>query len=148
MAAPAASQQAGGDAEQSLGGLVSVAVKDLTQLVRCELDLAKMELKNDAVRIGVGGGLIGVAAFVGCLALVLVSFAFAYGLVTLGIWIWAAFLIAAGTWVLLGALAVLIGYLRFRHVTGFRQTRRTVAEDIAMMRRDNGATAPPAGGVG
>jgi uncharacterized membrane protein YqjE len=148
MAAPVARQPADGAAEQSLGSLVSVAVKDLTQLVRCELDLAKMELRDDAVRIGTGGALIGVAAFVGCLALVLVSFAYAYGLARLGIWIWAAFLIAAGTWVVLGALAVLIGYLRFRNLTGFRQTRRTVAEDIAMMRRDDGAAASPAGGAG
>ena len=52
------------------------------------------------------------AAFVGCLVLVLLCFAFAYGLIALGIWPWAAFLIVAGTCVLLAALAVLIGYTR------------------------------------
>ena len=52
--------------------------------------------------------LIGVAGFVGCLVLMLLSFAFAYGLITLGIWGWAAFLIVAGVYVLLAGLAVLV----------------------------------------
>ena len=42
----------------------------------------------------------------------LLSFAFAYGLIALGIWPWAAFLIVAGAYVLLAALAVLIGVLK------------------------------------
>ena len=40
--------------------------------------------------------LIGVAAFVGMPRPDLLCFAFAYGLITLGIWDWAAFLIVAG----------------------------------------------------
>jgi uncharacterized membrane protein YqjE len=148
MAAPTARQPAGGDADQSLGSLVSQAVKDLTQLLRYEVDLAKLELKDDVRRIGIGGAMLGIAGFVGCLVLMLLSFAFAYGLITVGIWTWAAFLIVAGTCVLVAGLAVLTGYLKFRKLSGLRKTRRTVQDDIAMMRRDDAAAVSSTGGAG
>jgi uncharacterized membrane protein YqjE len=142
MAVPAAHQAAGSADDQTLGNLVSLAVKDVTQLIRCELDLAKLEFKADLRRLGVGGALLGVAAFVGCLVLMLLSFAFAYGLITLGIWTWAAFLIVAGAYVLLASLAVLIGFTKVRKLSGLRRTRRTVQDDLALMRRDDGAVVP------
>jgi uncharacterized membrane protein YqjE len=143
MAAPTA-HQAGSADDQTLGNLVSLAVKDVSQLVRCELDLAKLELKADLRRLGIGGALLGVAAFVGCLVLMLLSFAFAYGLITLGIWNWAAFLIVAGAYVLLAGLAVLIGFTKVRKLSGLRKTRRTVQDDLALIRRDAGAVPPAA----
>ncbi|HTP14744.1 MAG TPA: phage holin family protein [Streptosporangiaceae bacterium] len=148
MAEPAARQPAGSADDQSLGGLVSLAVRDMTQLIRCELDLAKMELKDDARRLGISGALIGMAAFVGCLVLMLLCFAFAFGLVAAGIWVWAAFLIVAGTCVLLAALALLIAYMKVRRLTGLRQTRQTVQDDLALIRRDDSAALAPSGGAG
>jgi uncharacterized membrane protein YqjE len=131
---------------ESLGDLVSLAVSDISQLVRYEVDLAKLELKADARRLGIGAVLLGMAAFVGCLVLMLLCFAFAYGLMALGIWGWASFLIVAGTCVLLAAIAVLIGITRFRGISGLRKTRSTVSDDLAMMRKDdNEAPAAPAG---
>ena len=124
----------GGD--QSLGDLVALAAKDISQLVRYEIDLAKTELKSDAKRVGLAGALAGVAAFVGCLVLVLFCIAFAYGLIALGIWTWAAFLIVAGTCVLLAAVAVGIALLKLRHLSGLRKTRKTVTEGIGMLRHD------------
>lgn len=105
MAEPAVKPGSDGVREASVGELVSYAVKDLAQLVKCELDLAKLELKADMRRVGISGALLGMAAFVGCLVLVLLCFAFAYGLIALGIWPWAAFLIVAGTCILLAGLA-------------------------------------------
>jgi Putative Actinobacterial Holin-X, holin superfamily III len=125
---------AGGD--QSLGDLVALAAKDVSQLVRYEIDLAKTELRSDMRRIGVAGVLTGVAAFVGCLVLVLLCFAYAFGLVAAGIWTWAAFLIAAGTCVLLGGLAVGIAMLALRHLSGLRRTRTSITEGFGMLRRD------------
>src|SRR3954451_23545919 len=89
---------AGGD--QSLGDLVALAAKDVSQLIRYEIDLAKTELKGDVRRIGLAGALGGVAAFVACLVLVLLSIALAFGLVALGIYTWAAFLIVSGAYML------------------------------------------------
>ena len=102
MTDPAARSQNDGS-QASLGDLVALAVSDITQLVKFEVDLAKLELKEDARRLGIGGVLLGVAGFVGCLVLMLLCFAFAYGLIALGIWAWAAFLIVAGTCILLAA---------------------------------------------
>ena len=126
--------------QQSLGDLVSLAVSDITQLVKFEVDLAKLELKEDARRLGIGGVLLGMAAFVGCLVLMLLCFAYAYGLIAAGIWAWAAFLIVAGTCVVLAALAVAIGLLKFRKLTGLRKTRSTVSDDLALIRRDDAAS--------
>jgi uncharacterized membrane protein YqjE len=133
--------------KESLGDLVALAVSDISQLVRYEVDLAKLELKADARRLGIGAALLGIAAFVGCLVLMVLSFAFAYGLSALGIWLWAAFLIVAGTYVLLAALAVLIGFTRFKGLTGLRKTRSTVSEDLALMKRENSDSLSASAGV-
>ncbi|HEX9065742.1 MAG TPA: phage holin family protein [Streptosporangiaceae bacterium] len=133
-------------AKESLGDLVALAVSDITQLVRDEVDLAKLELKADAKRAGIGAVLFGMAAFVGCLVLMVLSFAYAYGLMAAGIWGWAAFLIVAGTYVVLAALAVLIGVTRFKKMSGLRKTRTTVSDDIALIKRDDsGHNGGPAG---
>jgi hypothetical protein len=143
MAEPAGRYSAGAASQESVGGLVSLAVKDITQLVRYELDLAKMELKTDIRRIGIGAALFGLSAFVGCLVLMLLCFALAYGLMALGIWGWAAFLITAGACVLIAALAVGVGILSVKKFGGLPRTRRTVSDDIAILRRGDGAGAPP-----
>jgi len=122
--------------DQSLGDLVALAAKDVSQLLRYEIDLAKVELRGDLRRVGLAGALGGVAAFVGCLILVLLCFAFAYGLVALGISTWAAFLIVAGACVLLVGLAAGIVLLNLRHLSGLRRTRKSVTEGIGMLRRD------------
>jgi hypothetical protein len=126
----------GADGQQSLGDLVALAAKDVSQLVRYEITLAKSELKMDARRIGIAAALAVIGLFVGCLLVVLLCFAFAYGLVAAGIWTWAAFLIVAGTCLLLIALAGLIAYGRVRKVTGMKMTRKTVLDDIGMLRRN------------
>ncbi len=93
------------DGQQSLGELVAQAAKDMSSLVQYEISLAKSELRMDARRIGIAAVLGVVSLFVTCLIVVLLCFAYAYGLVAAGIWEWAAFLIVAGTCLLLIALA-------------------------------------------
>jgi hypothetical protein len=144
MTEPAGQHPAGDPTEASVGGLVSLAVKDITQLIRYELDLAKLELKADVRRLGLGGALLGVAAFVLCLVIMLLCFALAYGLITLGIYSWAAFLITAGACVLLAGLAVLLGIVMMKRLGGLAKTRRTVQDDLAVLRRGDGAGTPPA----
>jgi len=123
--------------DQSLGDLVALAAKDVSQLIRYEIDLAKTELKDDVQRIGLAGALSGVAAFVACLVLVLLSIALAFGLIALGIWAWAAFLIVAGVYVLFAALVLGIAYLRVRRLSGLSKTRKTVTEGLEMLRQEN-----------
>jgi uncharacterized membrane protein YqjE len=144
MARSAAPQSLGNDSEPSIGDLVTQAVRDVTQLLKCELALAKMELRDDAKRLGLAAALLAITAFTGCQILVLLCFAFAYGLVALGIWIWAAFLIVAGVCLLLSALAVLIVIVKVRGVSGLRKTRQTVQADLALLKRDEDTPARPA----
>lgn len=123
--------------DQSLGDLVALAAKDVSQLIRYEIDLAKTELKDDVQRIGLASALGGVAAFVACLVLVLLSIALAFGLVALGIWAWAAFLIVAGVYVLFAVLVLGIAYLRVRRLSGLSKTRKTVTEGLELLRHEN-----------
>jgi len=134
------------DDERSVGDLVSVAIKDLTQLIKYQVDLAKVELTADARRLGLSGALLASAVFTGFLVLVMLCFALAYGLQTLGVWDWASFLIVAAVCVLLAAATVGIVYLKVRRMTGLRKTRESVQEDLALLRRDDqAAEALPTG---
>lgn len=125
---------AGGD--QSLGDLVALAARDVSQLIRYEIDLAKTELKGDAQRVGIAVAGFGLAAFVGCLVLILLSIALAFGLVALGIYTWAAFLIVAGLYIVLGGIGVLVAIRKLKRLSGLRATRKTVTEGLGMLRQD------------
>jgi membrane protein implicated in regulation of membrane protease activity len=109
----------------------------VSQLIRYEIDLAKTELRDDGQRIGLAAALSGVAAFVACLVLVLLSIALAFGLVALGIWAWAAFLIVAGVYVLFAVLVLGIAYLRVRRLSGLSKTRKTVTEGLELLRQQD-----------
>jgi len=121
---------------QSLGDLVALAAKDVSQLIRYEIDLAKTELLGDVRRIGLAGALGGVAAFVACLVLVLLSIALAFGLIALGIWAWAAFLIVSGAYILFAVLVLGVAYLKLRRLSGLKKTRETVSEGLGILGRD------------
>ena|SRR5215469_9611930 len=130
--------------DQSLGDLVALAVKDLSKLVKWEIDLAKLELRADLKRAGIGAAMLGMAAFVACLVLVMLSFAFAYGLITVGIWNWAAFLIVAGTYVLVAGMAAAFGGLKMRKISGMRRTRKSVQASLSLIHRDEEPAGAPA----
>jgi len=144
MADPAVKRAANGMTDQSVGDLVSVAARDVSQLVRYELELAKLELKADAKRLGFGAGLGAVALFAACLVLMLLAFAFAFGLNALHIWLWAAFLIAAGSCVLIIGIAALIALRMMHKLGGMSRTRRSLAEGMSLLRRSKPGTTAKA----
>jgi uncharacterized membrane protein YqjE len=141
MADPAVRRTSGAVTDQSIGDLVSVAARDMSQLVRYELDLAKLELKADAKRVGIGAALLGIAVFAACLVLMLLCFAFAYGLNALGIWLWASFLIVAGACVLIIGAAALVAYQMVRKLTGMSKTRSSLADGVSLLRRRKPASS-------
>jgi Putative Actinobacterial Holin-X, holin superfamily III len=135
----------GADGQQSLGELVALAAKDMSALVRYEISLAKSELKMDARRIGIVAGIAVVGLFVACLIVVLLCFALAYGLVAaFGIPVYAGFLCTVGACLIIIGGAGLIAYLIIRRVTGMKMTRKTVMDDIGMLRR--GESSPNGSG--
>ncbi|HEY2488356.1 MAG TPA: phage holin family protein [Streptosporangiaceae bacterium] len=135
---------AGAAADPSLGDLVSQAAADLSILVRSEIDLAKIELKKDVRRFATIG-VMGVGCFFAFnLVIVLLSFGLVYGLIRLGIWPWASFLIVAGVDMVAIGVAAGIAWINFRRVSGLKLTRKTVQEDLAIMNREDQATGAPA----
>jgi uncharacterized membrane protein YqjE len=142
MAEPAAARPAEGN-DRSVGDLVSEAIKDLTQLVKYETDLARAELRADMQRLGLSGALLAIAAFTCFLVLVMLCFAMAFGLIAAGVPAWAAFLIVAAALVLLAAICAGIVYLKVQRMTVLRQTRESVQDSLAMLRHDEHA-GPPA----
>ena len=135
----------GADGQQSLGELVALAAKDMSSLVRYEISLAKSELKMDARRIAIVAGIAVVGLFVACLIVVLLCFALAYGLVAaFGIPVYAGFLCTVGACLIIIGGAGLIAYLIIRRVTGMKMTRKTVMDDIGMLRR--GESSPNGSG--
>jgi hypothetical protein len=143
MAEPGAARPVGVD-DRSVGELVSEAVSDLTRLVRFETDLAKRELLADVRRIGVSAALAATIVFTSFLMLVMLCFALAYGLQTLGVWDWASFLIVTGVLIVLAAGFAGIIYLKVRRLDRLRKTRESVQGDIAMLRRDEQTGQPAA----
>jgi len=142
MAEPGTARPAEVD-DRSVGDLVSEAIGDLTRLVRYETDLAKAELLADVRRIGVSSALAATIVFTGFLMLVMLCFALAFGLQTLGVWDWASFLLVTVALILLaGAFAGII-YLKVRRLDRLRKTRESVQESLALLRRDEHA-GPPA----
>jgi len=136
----------GADGHQSLGELVALAAKDMSSLVRYEISLAKSELKMDLRRILVVAVIAVVGLFVACLVVVLLCFAYAYGLVALGApgGTWGAFLWVALTCVILVIIGVVVAIIVVRRVTGMKMTRKTVMDDIGMLRR--GESSPNGSG--
>jgi len=125
--------------QESLGDLVALAARDVSQLVRYEINLAKTELRADVRRAAMAGALFGFAAFVGCLVLVLLTFALALGLRAAGIpgggGLYMCFVYAAIICVVVAGALVAAAIFGTKKFSGMRQTRKTVTQDLDMLRR-------------
>lgn len=148
MADPATVRLPENGSKQSVGDLVSLAIKDLTRLIQCEIALAKTELRADMRRVGLAAALTGIAVFAAFLVLVMLCFAFAYGLITIGVWPWLAFLCVAAACIALALLAGGVVALKMRRISGLRRTRASVHDDLARLRRDEESAAVAAPGAG
>src|ERR1700712_1112802 len=67
-------------ANTSLGDLIGEVTRDLSTLMRQELELAKAELRQSASRAGKGAGMLGGAGYAGIMALLFLSIAAWWGL--------------------------------------------------------------------
>lgn len=116
--------------ERSLGELVASATSDLSTLVRKEVELAKLEIKQEVVTAGKGAGAFGAA---GCLALFAVLFLSAGAAYGIAEWLnpWAGFLIVGGVYLVLGAVAAVVGRRAVRKVRPPEQTLATVKDDLS-----------------
>ena len=127
--------------QQSLGDLVALAAKDVSSLIRYEIALAKRELKVDGLRIGVAAGLVVGGLIIVFPGVILLCFAYAYFLHWAGAWggLAGAFGFAGLTFVFLAFCAVVVARFFIKKVTGMRLTRKTVTDDLGMLRRGDGS---------
>jgi hypothetical protein len=99
----------------SVGELVGSISKDLSTLMRQELDLAKAEIKQEAVKSGKAAGMYGAAGFAGYMVLLFASIALWWGLANVMDESWAA-LIVTGVWAVIGAVAYSRGRRQARQI--------------------------------
>lgn len=133
----------GRQSEATLGALFADASRDLSALLRDEIELAKSEIKGD-VRNGVlGGAMFGAAAFVGVLALVPLLIAAAEGLVALGVPRALAYLIVAVVLLIVSGVLVLVGKRAVSKVGPPERTIRTAKETAAFLKKPRSADAHP-----
>ena len=122
---------------RSVGDLLGEVTGDLSKLMRQEVALAKVELKEEATKAGKASGLLGGAGAVGYLVLVFLSLALMFALDNvMGIG-WAALLTA----VLLGIVAAVlfvVGRNRLKQVNPKpEQTVETLKEDVQWAKNRN-----------
>ena len=105
-AAAAQAQAAAQDpSSASVGELVGLISKDFSTLMRQELDLAKAEVKQEAIKSGKAAGMFGAAGFAaGYMVLLFASIAAWWGLANVMDESWAA-LIVTGVWAVIGVVA-------------------------------------------
>ncbi|MEX5706913.1 MULTISPECIES: phage holin family protein [unclassified Parafrankia] len=120
--------------EPTLGELVALATRDMSLLIRQEIELAKAELARQAVSAGLGIGFLVAAAGLGLGA-------FIAGTVFLGeLFTWAglerfwAYLLTAVLYLAAAGLLTIFAVTRFKRLSPPERTIQTVRDDIAWLR--------------
>ncbi len=99
----------------SVGELISEVSRDLSTLMRQELELAKAELKTEAAKTGRAAGMLGGAGFAGYMVLLFLSLALWWGLSNVMDQGWAA-LIVAVVWAAIGGALFATGRSHLRSI--------------------------------
>ena len=111
--------------EPTIGKLVVEASRDVSALVKHEIELAKSELKVSVKAGGIGMGLFAAAGFLVVLAIIMISIAFAYFIHFTGLDLAWCFLIVFGAYVL---LAGLLGFVGVQQVKKVRPPDRAIEQ--------------------
>lgn len=119
----------------SVGELLSEVSRDISTLMRQEVDLAKAELKESAGRAGRGAGLFGGAGVAGMLALVFLSIALWWGLGYLIGNAWSAVVVAA-LWGVVALILALVGKREIESISGMPNTVDTLKEIPDTLKRN------------
>lgn len=122
-------------AEPSLGELVSDASTHMSTLIRSEIELAKLELRSTVKNAGTGAGLFAAAAVILVFSLTFGFLALAEGLVAVGLWRWAAYLIVFGLQLVAVGMCVFVGVKKVRRVKAPQQTIKTTKETVDYLKK-------------
>lgn len=115
--------------DKSLGDLFSAMTEDLSTLFHKEVELAKLEAKDEAAQFGSAAGMFAGAGVAALLTLTLISFALAW-------WIAEAintalsFLIVGALWGVAAVVLTSVARRKLKNVEVVPQTIQTIKEDL------------------
>ena len=116
--------------DASLGELFSEMTSDLSDLFRKEVQLAKVEARDEVGRAGKGAAMLGAAGLAGWLALIMLSVALAW-LLDQAVDTALAFAIVGVLWAAAAAVLATTGRHRLKTIEALPQTKETLKEDVA-----------------
>lgn len=122
-------------ANTSLGDLLGEVTRDLSELMRQEINLAKAELKESGTRAGKGAGMLGGAGYAALMAIFFLSIALWWALghlVGLG---WSAVIVAI-IWGVIAAVLYSVGRKQLKQVQGAPQTAETLGKIPDALKRN------------
>lgn len=122
------------ESDKSLGELLSQLSADFGELVSVQVELAKVELKDEARAAGRSAGMFGGAAIAALLALLLVSMAAAWGLAEVMPEGWA-FLIVAVVWAVAAGALFMVARKQMREIEPVPESRESMKEDVQWARQ-------------
>jgi hypothetical protein len=111
--------------QQSVGELVAEVSRDLSTLMRQEVELAKAEAKQSAQRAGKGAGMLAGAGVAGHMVLLFLSIALWWSLGTVMGHGWSA-LVVAVLWAVVAAVLAAVGRKQLKTVEGMPETADTI----------------------
>ncbi|RFU22291.1 phage holin family protein [Geodermatophilus marinus] len=132
---PPQSRHAGTE-EPSIGTLVQSAMADVSTLIRSEVELAKAEMTSSAKKAGIGAGAFGAAGVVLAFSVFFIGIALAEFLTWLGLIRWISYLIVWALFVVVAAIAALIGRRQIKKIDKPERTLETLRELPSVMHRE------------
>jgi hypothetical protein len=111
----------------SLGDLLGEVTRDMSTLMRQEVELAKVELKQSATRAGKGTGMLAGAGVAGHFVLLFLSLALWWALGTLMGLGWSGVVVAV-IWAIVAAILAAMGRKELNAIKGMPQTAATLQE--------------------
>jgi hypothetical protein len=122
-------------ASASLGDLLAEVSRDISTLMRQEVELAKAELRQSATRAGKGAGMFGGAGVAGFMALLFLSITVWWALGYLIGNAWSA-LVVAVIWGIVAAVLAMRGKKEIDEIKGMPKTADTLKEIPDTLKRN------------
>lgn len=122
-----------GREEMSLGSLTSDLVGNAQELIRCEIELAKLEIKEEGKAFAKGAALAGAGAVVGLVTLIMLAHTVAW---VLDVWLpnWAAFGIATLLFGTIAGTLAMLGLERLKKVEAPTTAIDRTKEDVSWIK--------------
>jgi hypothetical protein len=121
--------------DPTIGKLVVDASRDVSSLIQSEIALVKSELKVSVKAGGISIALFAVAGFLGLLAIIMLSVAFAYFVHMTGLDLAWCFLIVFAAYLLVAGLLGLVGVRKIKQVRPPERSIQQAKENKTLLKR-------------